>query len=66
MTVLIDGEYEVPAPLVLESLMIMSVARERRYGWSSDSVIDVCIESHITVAHPKLLADSADSIDSVN
>ena len=41
MTAWINGEYEIPAPLVLQSSM--SVARKRCPGWSSDSV---STESH--------------------
>ena len=37
---MIDSEYEIPAPLTLQSLVITSVARVRRSGWSSDSVIE--------------------------
>ena len=37
-------EYKIPPPLVLQSPIITSVARERHSVWSSDSVTDVCTE----------------------
>ena len=45
MTALIDGKYEIPVPLILQSLILTSVTRERRSGWSSDIVHDVNTES---------------------
>ena len=43
----LDSEYEISAPLILQSPIITSVAQVRRSVWSSDSIIDVmvCTES---------------------
>ena len=56
MTALIDSEYEIPAPLVLQNLT--SVAQEKRSGWSSDSVNTELSRVIVAVACPRLLADS--------
>ena len=60
MTALIVGENEVPVPLVSQSLIIVSVIRERRTGWSSDSVSNVVLNFvNVALAHLRILADSA-------
>ena len=64
MTALIDSEYArecIPVPLVLQSSM--NVAPERHSGCRSDSVSLVIVA---TVACPRLLADSAHSMDLAN
>ena len=66
MTVLTDSEYEIPAPLVLQSL---SVAREKQSGWHgalTESVMSVLNLAIVAKARPRLLADSADSMCSAN
>ena len=68
MTALIDSEYEIAVLLVLQNST--SVVQERRYGWSSDSVstelYSLVIVAVASIGVPRLLADSADSMDIAN
>ena len=64
MTVMIDSYYEIPVPLVLQSLM--SVARKKHSGWNSDSVSTEFSLVIVAIACPRLLADSAYCTDLAN